>query len=78
MLDDYAFELRWNELPVEWRKEKIEEVRENLIAQETEHYQGEWEKSELGYNSPEEYTRQEIWIFKKVKEHIQYHFPVYF
>lgn len=76
MLSDYAFYLDWNDLPVEWRKEKIEEVRENLIEQEKGHYAAEAE-DELDM-AEEEYLRNEVWNRDNVESHIKNHFPIYF
>ncbi len=76
MLSDYAFYLDWNDLPVEWRKEKIEEVRENLIEQEKGHYAAEAE-DELDMTE-EEYLRNEVWNRDNVESHIKNHFPIYF
>lgn len=76
MYSDYAFILRWSDLPVEFGEEKIKEVRENLIEQEKGHYVGEAEE-ELGM-SEEEYVRNEVWDKDSVISHITNHFPIYF
>lgn len=73
---DYPFHLDWYELPPEWREEKLQEVQTKLIEQEKDHYAGDAE--ELGYESEEEYLKEEIWTLENVEDHITNHFPVYF
>lgn len=91
-MNNYAFYMDWEDLPEDYREEKIDEVREKLVAQEKGHYVGAVEDriqeedpdhevqmtDEEAAREEERYLREEVWNREEVERHIRNHFPVYF
>lgn len=76
--NERPFYLQWDELPLDWREEKVEEVRNKLVEQGKEDYEYEYEGNEEDYEDLAEFVREEIWSYDAVVEHIENHFPIYF
>jgi len=67
----------WDELPDEFKEQKINELQEELIEEERGHTGDSRNKiMEAAGWTEEEYIRHEVWPRSMVERHIKNHFPV--
>lgn len=71
MYEDYQFVMEWNELPEDYRQEKIEEYIEKCWRD------GEYQ-DEKGNKRPLDEVLQDYDVLQEAERQIEAHFPIYF